>query len=90
VDALTCLEDGTSQSDDAILLQRASGSAVCCTVRTPICSASPRSGKNAGGIFLFYGHQLQLTIGQAVHDLYLAVQVLELDDMRNRVEYSPL
>jgi hypothetical protein len=39
---------------------------------------------------LFYGHQLQLTIGQAVRDLDLAVQVLEPEDMRNRVEYLPL
>ncbi|MGH9318575.1 MAG: hypothetical protein ACRD21_19240 [Vicinamibacteria bacterium] len=39
---------------------------------------------------LFYGHQLQLTVGQAVRDLELAVRVLDPVEMRNRVEYLPL
>ncbi len=36
---------------------------------------------------IFYGHQLRLTIGQAVRDLELAAEILESDEIRNRVEY---
>ncbi len=39
---------------------------------------------------IVYGHQLQLTIGQAVRDLKLAAEVLEPNDICNRVQYLPL
>ena len=39
---------------------------------------------------LFFGHQLQPTIGQAVRDLELAAKALEPEDIRNLVEYLPL
>ncbi len=46
------------------------------------------SGRDFAG--LFYGHQLQLTIGQAVRDLQIAAEILELSEIQNRVEYLPL
>jgi hypothetical protein len=39
---------------------------------------------------LIYGHQLDLSIGQAVRDLALIAQVYDPDDLRDRVEYLPL
>jgi len=47
-----------------------------------------KTGRRFAG--LFYGHQLQLTIGQAVRDLELAPNVLNPEDMKNRVEFLPL
>jgi hypothetical protein len=47
-----------------------------------------RKGEEYPG--LFFGHPLQLTIGQAVRDLELAAKVLEPQDVRNLVEYLPL
>ena len=47
-----------------------------------------QTGKEFAG--LFFGHQLHLTIGQAVRDLELAATVLEPQDLRNPVEYLPL
>lgn len=46
----------------------------------------------AGSSFagLIYGHQLDLSIGQAVRDLELIAQVYDPDDLRDRVEYLPL
>ena len=39
---------------------------------------------------LIYAHQLSVTIGEAVRDLALIAQVLEPEDMQNRVEFIPL
>jgi hypothetical protein len=36
-----------------------------------------------------YAHQLAISVGQAVRDLELVAKVLDLDEMRNRVEYLP-
>lgn len=92
VDVLTCHEDGTSELDDALLLQRATElDRVLFTQDFDLLTAAKEwqdSGREFAGIF--YGHQLQLTIGQAVRDLEIATQVLDLEDMRNRVEYLPL
>jgi hypothetical protein len=39
---------------------------------------------------LIYGHQLDLSIGQAVRDLELIAAAYDPDDIRDRVEYIPL
>jgi hypothetical protein len=39
---------------------------------------------------LFYGHQLQLTIGQAALDLQIGAEFLEPEEIESRVEYLPL
>ena len=39
---------------------------------------------------LVYGHQLDLSIGQAIRDPELSASVYDPDDMRDRVEYLPL
>jgi len=92
VDVLTCLEDETSQSDDAILLQRANELGRVLFSQDADLLGVAKEWQKRGRDFsgLFYGHQLQLTIGQAVRDLDLAVQGLGPEDMRNRVEYLPL
>jgi hypothetical protein len=39
---------------------------------------------------LVYAHQLSVTIGQAVRDLELIAKTLDLEDMRNHIEFIPL
>lgn len=92
IDVLTCYEDGAAELEDERLLQRASeldrvlfsqGADLLA-----LAKAWQQSGRDFAG--LFYGHQLHLTIGQAVRDLELAVGVLAPDEIRNKVEYLPL
>ena len=47
-----------------------------------------KTGREFSG--LVYVHQLRLTIGQAIQDLTLIAQVLDPEDMRNRIQYLPL
>jgi hypothetical protein len=37
-----------------------------------------------------FGHQLEITIGQAIGFLELIAVCMEPEEMRNRVEYLPL
>ena len=46
------------------------------------------AGRDFNG--LVYAHQLSITIGQAIHDLELLAQVLDPQDIRNRIEFLPL
>jgi hypothetical protein len=39
---------------------------------------------------IIYGHQLSITVGQAVRDLALMMDALDPEGMRNRIEYLPL
>jgi hypothetical protein len=92
VDVLTALEDGTEEFEDSPLLERAGElDRVLFTQDTDLLAVANQwnlNGKQFVG--LFFGHQLQLTVGQAVRDLELAAKVLEPQDVRNLVEYLPL
>ena len=88
VDVLTCHEDERPSWTMLPFSHVLRSSAGCCSRRTRIFWSWPVSGREFVGIL--YGHQLQLTIGQAVRDLELAAEILERDDTRNRVEYLPL
>ena len=39
---------------------------------------------------LIYGHQLAATVGKYVPDLEVVCQVLDPEEMANRIEYLPL
>lgn len=92
VDVLTSLEDGTAELDDALLLQRGTElGRVLFTQDADLLAVAnewQQSEREFAG--LFYGHQLQLTIGQAVRDLELLAHASEPVETRNRVEYLPL
>ena len=47
-----------------------------------------RAGRSFAG--LVYAHQLQVTIGQCVHDLELIAVAADLADLAGRVEHLPL
>jgi hypothetical protein len=91
IDVLTCRDDGTTTWDDERLLARASqlGRALFSQDDDPLAIAHrwQHEGRTFAG--LIYGHQLDLSIGQAVRDLGLIAQVYDPDDLRDRVEYLP-
>ena len=92
VDVLTAFEDGTEEFEDPPLLQRATElGRVLFTQDTDLLAVANQWNQN-GREFpgLFFGHQLQLTIGQAVRDLEFAAKALNPPDLRNLVEYLPL
>ena len=92
VDVLTAFEDGTEEFEDPPLLQRATELGRVLFTQDPDLLAVANQWNQNGREFagLFFGHQLQLTIGQAVRDLELAAKALEPVDVRNLVEYLPL
>lgn len=91
-DVMTCYEDGTAELEDAPLLHRATELDRVLFSQDADLLGVAKSWQESGRDFagLFYGHQLQLTVGQAVRDLELASRLLDPSEMRNHVEYLPL
>jgi hypothetical protein len=92
IDCLTAEEDGTKRLADDLLLQRATelgrimfsqDDDLLAIASDWIKSSRPFSG-------LIFGHQLSVTVGQAVSDLELIAQVLSPEEMRNQVFWIPL
>lgn len=92
VDGLTSYEDGTAEFDDPPVLARATelGRVVFSQDADFLVITNQwlKTGREFSG--LVYVHQLRLTIGQAIQDLTLIAQVLDPEDMRNRIQYLPL
>ena len=92
IDVLTAQEDGSDQLDDDLLLERASqlDRVLFSQDRDLLRIANEQleSGRDFNG--LVYAHQLSITIGQAIRDLELLAQVLDPEEMRNRIEFLPL
>ena len=92
VDVLTAQLDGTTELEDAGLLDRATelGRVLFSQDDDLLAEAAKRqrSGKQFGGVI--YAHQLGITIGRAVNDLEILAQAGALEDFANRVEYLPL
>jgi len=92
VDVLTADDDGRSETADDLLLARATelGRVLFSQDRDLIEIATQwlRIGRTFSG--LVYGHQLKVSIGQAVKDLELIAQVADPDDIRNRIYRLPL
>ncbi|MGO9471772.1 MAG: DUF5615 family PIN-like protein [Isosphaeraceae bacterium] len=92
IDILTCRDDGTDTWDDQRILERATQLGRALFSQDDDLLAIAHRLQLAGSSFagLIYGHQLDLSIGQAVRDLELIAQVYDPDDLRDRVEYLPL
>ena len=92
VDVLTCQEDGTTTWDDDRLLDRATqlGRVLFSQDDDLLAIAHQWQRRNRSFAGLVYGHQLDLSIGQAVRDLELIAGVYDPEDTRHRVEYLPL
>ncbi len=92
VDVLTAWEDETARVTDEVLLARATEVGRTLVSQDDDLLGIAAAWQTVGHPFagLVYGHQLRLTIGQAVRDLALMAQVLEPEDMRNHIEFLPL
>lgn len=92
IDVLTTVEDGSELWDDERILQRASELGRVVFTQDAdflrIAHEWSDSSRNFGGVV--YGHQLHVTIGQAIADLELIAVIMTAHEMRNRVEYLPL
>jgi hypothetical protein len=92
VDVLTAFDNGTAALEDPALLQRVTELGRVLFTQDAdllvVASEWQSSGREFAG--LIYGHQLRLTIGQAIRDLELAAEILNPEDMKNRVEFLPL
>lgn len=92
VDVLTAQEDGATQLDDEVLLDRvtALGRVIFTRDVDFLGHARERQANAVKFSGVVYAHQLRVSIGQCVADLELIAKVYELEDMENRVEYLPL
>jgi predicted nuclease of predicted toxin-antitoxin system len=92
IDVITALEDGRDKVDDEELLHRASQlGRILYTQDQDYLSIADRRRKE-GLIFsgIVYAHQQSLSLGKAIADLEMVVQVLEAKDMQNQVQFLPL
>lgn len=92
IDVVTAREDGSSRLDDEALLTRATALQHVLFSQDDDLLAIARERQATGVFFsgLIYGHQLAATVGKYVLDLEGVCQVLDPDDMVNRIEYLPL
>lgn len=92
VDVLTAQQDGTARLDDAELLDRATalGRVLFSQDDDLLREATRRqqSGEHFAGVA--YAHQLNITVGQTIHDLEWIAKIYEPEDIENRVEFLPL
>ena len=92
IDCLTAEEDGRARLPDDLLLQRAAelGRVTVSQDDDLLAIAADwiKSSKPFPG--LVFGHQLGVTIGQAIGDLELIAQVLTPEEIRNQVFWIPL
>ncbi|MCI0358522.1 MAG: DUF5615 family PIN-like protein [Planctomycetaceae bacterium] len=92
IDVLTTVEDGSTTWDDELILQRATQLGRIVYTQDVDFLRIAHEWADAGREFAgaVYGHQLQITIGQAISDVELIAAIMTADEMRNRVEYLPL
>ena len=92
VDVLTAFDDNHATVDDDLLLARATDLGRVLYSQDEdllvITHLWLQHGREFSG--LIYAHQLNITVGRAVRDLELMVQIFEPDDMLNRIEFLPL
>jgi hypothetical protein len=92
VDVLTSQDDGTQETDDEALLQRASDLGRLLFTQDDdllkIASRWQREDHEFAG--LIYSHQLGPGIGSVIEDLELIAACGEQEEVRNRVIYLPL
>jgi hypothetical protein len=91
-DVVTAQEDGGAHLEDVALLDRATALQRVLFSQDDDLLAIARDRQATGMFFagLIYGHQLAATVGKYVLDLEVVCQVLNPEEMANRIEYLPL
>jgi hypothetical protein len=92
VDVLTVQEDNRRGIADHLLLDRATELGRPLFSQDEDLLAEAQRRQEAGIPFsgVVYAHQLRVTIGICVRDLYLIAKLMESYDLESRVEYLPL
>jgi len=92
IDVLTAYEDGTSEYEDADLLDRATElQRVLFSQDDDLLSeAAKRIRENSFFYGVIYAHQLRVSIGTCVNELEIIAQASEPEDIINRVQFLPL
>lgn len=92
VDVLTAWEDGASAFSDPELLDRASalGRVLFSQDDDLLVDATRRQAAGLPFSGVVYAHQLRVSIGECIQDLYLVATAGEVDDLRNSVMFLPL
>jgi hypothetical protein len=92
VDVLTVQEDGRTGASDAALLDRATelGRVLFSQDDDLLVEASERQKSGVPFAGVVYGHQLKLTIGQAIDDLELVARATGPEELLNAVLFLPL
>ena len=92
VDVLIAYEDGSSELEDPLLLDRANVLERVLFTRDDDllveATRRQRSGTNFRGVI--YAHQLGVPIGQCVVDLELIAKAAEPEDLINQIIFLPL
>ena len=92
VDVLTAFEDGTSETADPDLLDRATalGRALFTQDDDLLVEAARRQAEASVFAGVIYAHQQRVTVGMCVEQLELIAKALEPSELENRVIYLPL
>lgn len=92
VDVLTAQEDGTSDWDDARLLDRATalGRVLFTQDVDLIIEATKRQEVGVPFAGVIYAHQLRTSIGQCIRDLEIIAKAGEPEDLENQIVFLPL
>jgi hypothetical protein len=87
VDVLTVQEDGRTGASDAALLDRATelGRVLFSQDDDLLVEASERQKSGVPFAGVVYGHQLKLTIGEAIGDLEIIARVTKPEELLNTV-----
>ena len=92
IDVVTAQEDGAAQLDDDRLLQRATelGRVLVSQDEDLLREGVRRlrEGRRFSGVV--YAHQLRVTIGQMVEDLYLIATATSKEEWAGRIGYLPI
>ncbi len=91
IDALTVVEDGREGIPDAAVLDRAGELTRLLFSQDDdlLKEAQRRQVNSEFFVGVVFGHQLRVSIGQAIEDLEI-IAAFDLTDFVNRVEYLPL
>jgi len=92
VDVLTAQDDGSSELEDSVLLDRATSFGRVLFTQDEDFLAEAARRRTLGEAFsgIVYAHQLRVTIGQCVGDLEIIAKVCEPADLADRVTHLPL
>ena len=92
IDVLTAQEDGSSELDDAQLMDRATklGRVLVSQDEDLLREGAERLSENQAFSGLIYAHQLRITIGQMVDDLELIARATSAEEWLRRIENLPL